>query len=207
MISLFQKSPYCEQFLSDTLWPTFQDLGTEVMNVTVIPFGNARVDEQAQTIACQHGVAECDANTYELCAIEMVKHVEDYLPFLVCNAKSLPAGHKDDPFPASMFQECADQSGLWFEALQACHDSETMAWEVNWKAYQATPTHPYVPYVLVAGSELADGADFETEICRLYTAQGGKHPKCDEEKKGSASSLSLNDELISSAKDIVCLNE
>ena len=48
-------SPYCEEFLAETLWPAFQDLGTKVMNVTVIPFGNAHVDEDTKTVQCQHG--------------------------------------------------------------------------------------------------------------------------------------------------------
>ena len=48
-------SPYCENFLSKTLWPAFQDLGTTVMDLTVIPFGNAHVDEESKTVKCQHG--------------------------------------------------------------------------------------------------------------------------------------------------------
>jgi len=51
-------SPYCEEFLTKTLWPAFQDLGTQVMDVTVIPFGNAQVDEDAKTVKCQHGAGK-----------------------------------------------------------------------------------------------------------------------------------------------------
>lgn len=152
------------------------------MKLTVLPFGNGRVDEEAKKISCQHGLAECDANTYELCAIELVhNHAEDYLPFLVCTAQSLPAGYRDQAFATAKFRKCARKAGLWFEALEACHDSESMAWHVNWQAYRATPDHPYVPYVLVEGSEWDDrDADLATEICRLYEKRGGTHPKCKE---------------------------
>ena len=174
-------SPYCEEFLTDTLWPAFQDLGTTVMDARVIPFGNAAINEEAKTVKCQHGGGECDANTYELCAIEMVKHIEDYLPFLVCNAKSLPAGFRTGPFPPALFQACATEAGLWWEALLACHDTPSLAWQVTLKAAQDTPEHPYVPYVLLNGTPLADGADFYQEVCRLYKEQGGNHPKCEDQ--------------------------
>ena len=151
------------------------------MDITVIPFGNARVDEDSQTVNCQHGGGECDANTYELCAIEMVKHVADYLPFLVCNAKSLPAGFHAGPFSPDVFQECAIAAGIWWDALLACHDSPSMAWQVTLKASQATPDHQYVPYVLLNGSELPPDADFEAEVCKLYKQQGGSHPNCDDD--------------------------
>eukprot|EP00977_Amphora_coffeiformis_P002074 scaffold394_cov166-Amphora_coffeaeformis.AAC.6 len=153
------------------------------MDVTVIPFGNAHVDEETKTVKCQHGGGECDANTYELCAIEMVKHPEDYLPFLVCNAQSLPAGFHTGPFSPDLFKKCALASGIFWGALLACHDTESLAWQVNLKASQATPQHEYVPYIMLNGTLMADGADFQTEVCRLYKEQGGCHPKCPDNDK------------------------
>jgi len=123
-------------------------------------------------------LGECDANTYELCAIEMVKHVEDYLPFLVCNAQSLPAGFHAGPFSPDIFKKCALASGIFWGALLACHDTASLAWQVNLKASQVTPQHEYVPYVMLNGSLMADSSDFFTEVCRLYKEQGGRHPKC-----------------------------
>ena len=111
------------------------------MNVTVIPFGNAQIDEETETVRCQHGGGECDANTYELCAIAMVKHVEDYLPFLVCNAETLPAGFHTGPFDPSLFHACADKAGIWWQALLACHDTASLAWQVTLAAAKATPEH------------------------------------------------------------------
>lgn len=177
----FRNSPGCEHFILTNLWPAFADLGSEVMNLTVIPFGNAKIDKDAETVECQHGRGECDANTYELCAIEMTNHhVEDYLPFLVCNAKTLPSGFHAGPFDPKVFESCAHIAGLWWEALHVCHETPSLAWQVNLKASKASPDHPYVPYVLLNGSELAEGVDFKSEICRLYKEQGGSHPKCSE---------------------------
>lgn len=179
--SIIYRSPYCEQFLTESLWPAYQDLGTNVMNITVIPFGNARIDETHETVTCQHGGGECDANLYELCAIAMVhQHVEDYLPFLVCNAQSLPAGFHTGPFAPEIFHACAMEAGLWWEALQACHDTPSLAWQVTLQAARATPAHKYVPYVLLNGDLLPDGVDFQTQVCKLYQQAGGHDPKCDE---------------------------
>jgi hypothetical protein len=193
-------SPYCEQFVKEELAPAFQDLGTSIMNVTVIPFGNARLNETAKTIQCQHGLAECDANTFELCAIEMFPHVEDYLPFLVCMAEKLPSGYHKDVLPQGMFQECAEKTGVWWDALLACHDTKRVAWKVNLDASLSTPTHPYVPYVLLNGTPLPDGADFHTEICRIYTRQGGTSKKCGELLSSESASTKRN-------AAAVCTNE
>ena len=113
----------------------------------------------------------------------MVKHVEDYLPFLVCNAQSLPAGFHAGPFSPDLFKKCALASGIFWGALLACHDTASLAWQVNLKASQTTPKHDYVPYVMLNGSLMADDVDFQSEVCRLFKEQGGSHPKCPDDDK------------------------
>lgn len=54
--------PYCEKFIVDQLFPTFEALGKTAMDLNVIPFGNARINEEHETVDCQHGAGECDAN-------------------------------------------------------------------------------------------------------------------------------------------------
>jgi interferon gamma-inducible protein 30 len=186
-------SPFCEKFIVEELSPTFQKLGSTAMDLQVLPFGNAHIDEEHEIVKCQHGAGECDANTYELCAIALTNnHVEDYLPFLVCTASTLPAGFAAGPFDPRLFQACAIQASLWWGALQACHDTPSLAWEVNKKGAADTPSHPYVPYVLLNGEPMADGVDFKEEVCRLYQEQGFVYPPCQEDHHPTSVFLASN---------------
>ena len=178
------------------------------MKITVIPFGNAQIDETSETVQCQHGGGECDANTYELCAIALTAgHVDDYLPFLVCNAQALPSGFRAGPFPPAFFEKCAGQAGLWWEALQMCHDS--LAWQVTQRAAHATPDHPYVPYVMVNGVALEDPSNLPREVCRLYQEAGGHSRKCsgvevsDEASSGNAVSAETCPNTLAAAFKIM----
>lgn len=149
------------------------------MDLQVLPFGNAKIDQDHKVVKCQHGPGECDANTFELCAIALTNgHVEDYLPFLLCTARQLPPGFAAGPFDHHIFQACAVASNLWWEALLACHDTPSLAWQVTQKAAADTPEHPYVPYVLLNGEPMNDDVDFMEEVCRLYQEQGVEYPPC-----------------------------
>lgn len=97
---------------------------------------------------------------------------DEHLAFMECLTHKLPMGHRDDPFDTSIFEDCAEQAGLWFSRLQACHDSDE-AWEVQQDAAQATPSsHKYVPWVEVNGRHIdEDNDDLKTLICDAYQGE------------------------------------
>jgi len=107
--------PDCEQFVQKQLVPIYSQLGPDVIDLQVVPYGNARrrINSTTTTIECQHGVGECDANVYELCAIYMNPNPNDYLPFLDCLAKVLPMGRHDEPLNPQLFENCASGSLWW----------------------------------------------------------------------------------------------
>jgi interferon gamma-inducible protein 30 len=172
--------PDCEDFVLKTLVPVFQQLGPEVIDLQLIPFGNAKLEDDG-TVVCQHGDGECDANAYELCAIHSNPDPKDYLPFISCLAEALPMGHHDDPLDPHLFQDCADDTSLWWSRIQACRDIPQAVGELVKVAASETPAdHKYVPWIEIEGDHMDEETlDFKTEVCKAFIASGGSHPGCD----------------------------
>jgi interferon, gamma-inducible protein 30 len=150
------------------------------MELNVVPFGNAQLDETSQKVMCQHGYGECDANSWEQCAIDQtIPRV--YMEFLNCLEHTLPMGHADAAFPDSVFLGCAAMTDdLDDAALQKCHDNPMMQWELQEKYAKATPEHDYVPWVLVNGKKMdEENEDLLDVVCREFTASGGKANACE----------------------------
>lgn len=169
--------PDCENFVREQLVPVYSQLGPDVIDLQMIPFGNAHLGSNG-TVECQHGQGECDANVYELCAIYMNPDPKEYLPFLACLAQTLPMGHHDDPFDPTLFEQCA--TTVWWSGIEACHDTPGAVRKLIQAAAEATPkAHKYVPWIEIDGTHLdEENLDFKTEICKVFVANGGSHPGC-----------------------------
>jgi len=175
----------CHDFILDELIPAFHVLGETVMDLIVIPFGNARIEDEndPSTLTCQHGMAECDANLYQQCAAAIYSMASRYLPFVGCLYSELTMGHRSEVFPTHIFAECARRSALDWAAIKQCHDDDDLAWTLQVDAYHTTPSeHTYVPWIVV-DSDLYDmdhheSGDFFVIICAAYHAKGGRHPAC-----------------------------
>ena len=87
------------------------------MDLEIIPFGNSRIVQnmdqrpsqpqpQHGTVICQHGEAECDANSWQQCAVDQYPP-PSYIEFFDCLEDVLPMGHREEPFDESIFQKCA----------------------------------------------------------------------------------------------------
>lgn len=187
----------CKRFFTQQLSQAYETLGASVIDLQVIPFGNAQYVQRNQTteeqqqqqqvvvLKCQHGDAECDANSYQQCVtLElMYPYPQRYLPFLTCLYETLDMGYKDEPFPKSIFAECARQSALDWEGIAACHDNEAHAAVLQQMAYALTPDyHTFVPWVEINGKHVRvdndDDDSFLRAVCQEYTSRGGKHPAC-----------------------------
>ncbi|XP_067871875.1 gamma-interferon-inducible lysosomal thiol reductase-like isoform X3 [Heterodontus francisci] len=86
-ISLFYEThcPDCREFMVNQLCPTWQSL-KEVMNIRLIPFGNAEEIQEGQNwqFRCQHGVAECQGNTIQTCIMHYLENATFYMPVICC---------------------------------------------------------------------------------------------------------------------------
>ena len=178
----------CKEFVNTQLSPVYQSLGATVIDLQVIPFGNARYipddkDPAKQVLDCQHGKAECDANSWEQCvAILLYPYPPRYLPFIDCLYKELPMSYSDEIFDRGIFADCARQAALDFETIAQCHDDEYQAGALQQVAFALTPDyHDYVPWIEINGEhvELEDDTSFLKAVCKAYTESGGTHPYCE----------------------------
>lgn len=161
--------------------PVFLDspLST-LMDLEIVVFGNAQLHTAAQTVTCQHGVAECDANIYEQCAIDNYIYPSRYLPFLGCLFETLPMGHADVAYDASYFAQCARVAALDFSTLATCHAKD--AWAMQVQSSVKTPPHDHVPWIVVDGvhvSDENDTASLADIVCQALKKKGGHVSYCD----------------------------
>ena len=169
----------CKNFIEKTLLDAYHKLGPAVIDLQIVPFGNAKIDELEQTVSCQHGNAECDANSWEQCAVEQYT-APVYLEFISCLEKSLPMGHREEVFDESIFSDCSEEAGIEFSILKKCHENPLLKWMLQREYANKTPAdHTFVPWVLINGKFYdEDKDDFLEVICNEFSIHGGSHPEC-----------------------------
>jgi Gamma interferon inducible lysosomal thiol reductase (GILT) len=172
-----------KHYMEEQLLPAYQALGTSIMTLSIISFGNAKftsdddddnVDattayNNTNQLTCQHGAAECDVNSYQQCAAHVYDDdVTRYLPFFACLFERLPMGHRDDLFPPADIAACT--GSLHWPSLQKCHDDPTLAWKLQKRAAAATPAeHTYVPWVVIDGKHVDETKTSLVEmVCAAY---------------------------------------
>jgi interferon gamma-inducible protein 30 len=172
--------PYCKAHTNEQLVPTYAQLGSKVIDLKVVVFGNARIDLANKTVQCQHGEAECDANSYDQCAVDIYSYPDRYLPYVTCLFNSLPMGKHSEPFSKAVFASCAQYAALDAHALQACRDDPERVWELQKQAAAMNPSElNHVPWVELNGEYMDLEQDLLTSVCKIYTESGGSHPACD----------------------------
>jgi len=146
----------CEGFVTDYLIPTSEIPGmNDVMKVTYVPYGNAKIDMDNKVVTCQHGDTECFANSYEQCAIDIYPDQSDFLPFVGCLA-AVPTQFKMSQ--DATFEDCANGAGLDFSVIKECHDDADRAWDLQVKNSLLTPE--------------------DKAVCDAYAAKGGSSDAC-----------------------------
>lgn len=169
--------PYCELLIQHDVTIAMAQLGPSVMNLEVIPFGNAEMTSKT-SVECQHGVGECDANVYELCAIQLHPDPVKYLPFLTCLSRKLHPGFDNSTIPECPFRSCAKEAHMSWPSIQDCHSQEY--YSVLQKASDRTPDHQYVPWIILEGEHIERTEDFDliVTLCEAYEKKGGSYPAC-----------------------------
>ncbi|KAL6138923.1 hypothetical protein ACLB2K_064202 [Fragaria x ananassa] len=64
-------STYCEEFIIYELPRVFELDLMQIINLRLVPYGNAYIQEPNNTIICQNGPAECYLNSIEACVINI----------------------------------------------------------------------------------------------------------------------------------------
>jgi Gamma interferon inducible lysosomal thiol reductase (GILT) len=194
-----------KHFVLEELVPAYQLLTRNAVDLELVVFGNAHLlgddddnkpwrvrsaglyaSQRAKGITCQHGPAECDANSYEQCAIhlsmqqQLQQQDEDEpehdqhdgddpavrsLAYVACLFTDLDMGYRQEPFDPQLFASCArssfkdDPTTAAFR-IRACHDDPALSSTLQREAATATPKdHTHVPWILINGKHMCDFFD------------------------------------------------
>lgn len=139
------------------------------MNLTIVPFGNAKIS--GSKVTCQHGEKECEGNSWEQCGIAHNPDPKDHFPYYECMEAS-----KGKPNFKSAAQSCAKEAGIEFGPIETCFNGEEGA-SLQKKYAKLTPSdHKYTPWVTLNGKVMPQRGTFIKHLCEAWTAEGGARP-------------------------------
>ncbi|OEL29558.1 Gamma-interferon-inducible lysosomal thiol reductase [Dichanthelium oligosanthes] len=175
-VALYYESlcPYSARFVVDHLAKVFEDGLRDAVDLTLVPYGNARVRAGGE-ISCQHGPYECLLNTVEACAIDAWPDLDVHFRFIYCVEDLVVKRQYKE------WESCFEKLELDPKPVTECYKSE-QGHKLDLKYANQTdalvPPHRYVPWVVVDGQPLLeDYENFEAYICKAYK---GSPPKvCD----------------------------
>ncbi|XP_032567618.1 gamma-interferon-inducible lysosomal thiol reductase [Chiroxiphia lanceolata] len=181
-LSLYYESlcPACREFLVLKLFPTWLLLPSEMLNITLVPYGNAqeRNISGKWDFQCQHGPEECLGNMIEACLMHEAKNFSTYFPIIFC----LESGSSVTKNLEACLQIYAPE--LDRDHIAACMQGDTgMAlMHQNAQLTEALdPPHQFVPWIVINGKH-TDELQAQAEasllglVCHLY--QGEKPEVC-----------------------------
>lgn len=143
--------PFCERFCESQLTPHYDEL-LPVMNVTLIPWGNARDHSDPRNndyyFTCQHGDDECTGNRIETAALNLYAgRPEQWFKFIACLEGSNPAS-------SSAGQSCGSKTKVNYRNVRKLAMSDAgakLAWEQGQITKALNPPHKYVPWLVFDG--------------------------------------------------------
>ncbi|XP_028672010.2 gamma-interferon-inducible lysosomal thiol reductase [Erpetoichthys calabaricus] len=180
-LSLYYESlcPGCRGFLVFQLFPTWLLL-SEIMNVTLVPYGNAKeqFDGKQWQFTCQHGEQECLGNLIETCLMNVLHKPSVYIPIIFCMESSEDV--------VNNAEACLKlyQPDVQWDTIMNCvkGDQGNKLMHANALMTDALkPPHEYVPWVTINGEhteELQQEAmnSLITLVCKTY--KGSKPAEC-----------------------------
>ena len=126
------------------------------------------------TKLCQHGPAECEADSLEACAIDVYPSANVFAPFVTC----FEGVHHANLSYVSL---CAEEVGIPAAPILECYEDKARVAALDEKAARLTAQsgHQYTPWVVLSnfsGSEkqvLQDPDTLLASVCDIYAAQDG----------------------------------
>ena len=172
-VELYYESlcPGCRAFIMGQLYPTFQKLqNSEIMDIGLYPYGNAQETQRGNVweFNCQHGPEECDLNLVETCALHMLSHPVQFMPFIHCL--------ETNPSMANA-KACASQLAIEWGPISNCvngSEGNHLEHQMAVKTRALNPPHQYVPWIVVNGvhnDQIQEAAqsNLMQVVCTTYT--------------------------------------
>ncbi|PKI51445.1 hypothetical protein CRG98_028156 [Punica granatum] len=124
-LALYYESlcPYSAGFITNDLVKAVQTPDIErVINLRLVPWGNARVNRSTKAVLCQHGERECYLNTIHACAIQSWPDQKTHFEFISCiEAKAFE--EYDSGSRETIWKTCCKQLELDTSLISKCYNS------------------------------------------------------------------------------------
>jgi len=183
LVELYYESlcPGCRAFMMSQLYPTFLKLkDSGIMDIKLYPYGNADETQQGGKwqFECQHGAVECEVNLVETCALHMMSHPVQFMPYIHCV--------EQEPSLANS-KQCADQLQKEWGPISNCYNGTQgnhLEHEMAVATGNLSPQHQYVPWILGNGIHTETlqrqmQVNLLQYVCDTY--QGTKPSACQEQ--------------------------
>ncbi|KAH8263576.1 hypothetical protein KR044_010851, partial [Drosophila immigrans] len=161
--------PDSKYFITKQLLPAFK-VAAPIMEVQLVPYGKAHTATDSDgkyTFECQHGLTECQANTYHACAAEIIEDPLTRLEVVTCMIR-------DNRHPKEAMQKCAKQHNVDnLDLIQKCYDSShgSELMKLNGDATHALrPAVTFIPTITLDGSQGRQASilkDLLSEVCKV----------------------------------------
>lgn len=138
----------CQKFIREQLYPAYQKLYNKgVFEISLFPYGNAhekQVGDKWQ-FECQHGEEECRMNLLETCAVHLLSHPHQFMPYIHCVESNPSLGNAE---------KCAKDLQIEWDPIAACYNGSEgnyLEHQMAQKTDALVPRHTYVPWIVVDG--------------------------------------------------------
>ncbi|KAJ0027595.1 hypothetical protein Pint_34932 [Pistacia integerrima] len=202
-LSLYYESlcPYCANFIVNKLVNVFNtDLYT-IVNLKMVPWGNAKIQGTNHTITCQHGENECYLNTIHACAIDAWP-VGKHFKFIRCLETQAPKIQDTE----AVWRQCSDDLGLSQEPIDDCYNSgrgKQLILEYADETDALHPQHKFVPWVVVNGRALeGDYENYAAYVCKAYKGNNVPHACSSYSQMSTVKETSNNSGCYAEAKKV-----
>ena len=183
-IDLFYESqcPDCRSMINGSFERAHRaDSFLSMVDITYWPYGNAHEvqDGDSWKYTCQHGEVECQWNLVESCAINLIKCPLQKFGFLKCIEWNEGMSYDEE-----VTKKCATEAKITnIDDILSCYKGEdAIKYEhvIAQKTESLSPSHQYVPWVLVNGEHDVDaenkiGDNLLKYVCDNY--KGSKRSK------------------------------
>ncbi|XP_044473324.1 gamma-interferon-responsive lysosomal thiol protein-like [Mangifera indica] len=168
-LSLYYETlnPNCSNFIVQKLTTVFANDLISIINLRLVPWGNAFIDNSSKKIVCKHGPEECMLNTVEACAINVWNdNLNKYYGFIYCiEFLAIEGRHKD-------WSTCFENFGLTPKPILDCYNggngTEFSLQYANETAH-LIPPGAFVPWLVVNNQPIReDYGNFTSYVCNAY---------------------------------------
>ncbi|KAF8006073.1 hypothetical protein BT93_K0388 [Corymbia citriodora subsp. variegata] len=188
-LSLYYESlcPGSADFIANHLVKAFENDLINIIDLNIVPWGNAQIDNRTGAFICQHGEDECYLNTIQACAIEVWSDLERHFNFIRCVEGNVSEGGLQSWKVSAAYQEessssnvaaskvwesCAEELKLEEAGIYMCYTSgrgRELELQYKTETDQLIPSHQYTPWVTVNDKPLYDEfLNFVDFVCKAY---------------------------------------